>query len=169
MVATPELIGKVTFFNVVRFFHQDALVAVIDIAAPIAERAFVGVHRIQNIFVFHHPIGIMCVFTFGDQRVQVAIFGFTDVTVVVAVFGIEDRRALARNYLLQFFELLKKRSIEVEVAAVVEGVPGIAPPDAIFVHLKGTVGRVRADDRFARGVAGAAVKLPLVAGGHQGA
>lgn len=135
--------------------------------AFVAEGAVIDEHAVRNVFIFDGPICIEAIFAFDAERIEIAIPRLAEMAVVIAVFAVKDRGSFARDYFLQFCELVKERAIEIKIATVIAGVPRISPPHGIFINRKRSIGRVGAYYFFAGRIAFSSIELPFISKDHK--
>ena len=104
-----------------------------------------------------NPVAVVNILAPKCDSGQVAVFVLPGVVCVVAVLALLIDEREPRNCELQFPELLEERSTEIKLAAVVQRVPSITPPDLLLVHLERRIGRIHRDD-----VASGEIALPFV-------
>ena len=109
------------------------------------------------------PVAVVNILAPKCDSGQVAVFVLPGVICVVAVLALLIDERESRNCELQFPELLKKRSTEIELAAVVQRVPSITPPNLLLVHFERGIRRIHRDNLGSREVTLALVHVSLIA------
>lgn len=178
VLLAAEVHAAHTIFAVAAFVEKGAVAAlgaVLTVAQVVGVEA---VHTVVSEFAVVHPVnvhgvaalhakyGVVAVLTDIATKYEVAVFVVGSDVAVFAVFGVAVDEAKARDKLLELFELFEKGAGPINVAAVVHGVPVVAPPVILAVDSEGGVEWVEANHRLAGACAGAAVNSALVAIGQ---
>ena len=137
-----------------------AIIAMLTIFKKSAGKAVVTLDAFVKEFGANNPVIIDAVFAPNGISVVVAIFVVMAAGVHVAVFIVGflvyefavlvvfAKKGDEFGSVDEFSELFEKRTIEVEVAALIDGIPFIRPPTILAVDVIFFVGRIKRNHLF---------------------
>ena len=140
----------------------DGVVQITGLKALIASLAtmeIIGVHDIRGI-----KNSVTVERFLGSQTAdkQVAILIFSGVIRVITVFAFGILNGRLRHRSVQFVQLLKKRTLKINVFAVDERIISVSPPHMLVVYRVARIRRVDGNNLFLRLIAFSMVKTPLI-------
>jgi hypothetical protein len=160
--APAAVVGEMHVVAVQAAIEEGAVVYAVAVHAFIREFGVVEETAVHEIFGILHKLRVVAVLVCFARDIQVASLIVAAVAYILGVVAVYDIKR-ERGYLqIHFFELLKERTIEIELTPVLEGVEFIAPPALGAPDHLGFFLRVVGDDGLFAGVTRAFVKRALV-------
>jgi len=150
ILAAVEVVPQLAIGAVTTVLQIPALVAALTVVTLIAEFTLLDAGAIATVLTVENAVGVEGILVLKSSEEQVAVAILNGEVAEVAVLAVHVVHVDTRYRCLELKKLLKERTGEVEVPAIGERIPLVAPPCTVLVDLRGLIRRVDGENVLPR-------------------